>query len=130
MIEWLIKHHNRHLLCLVEAGLHGQVSKIGRRNHIITQGIMSIMCIEGYRIILQKLGRPWPSMEPNVCKGSHKGYWKSDTKRILRFSQFHMGIWIGREKKTTVILENGHMHVWFKLKGKEADPSLEIFWEL
>ena len=53
-VKKFIEEHNLHLLCLVEAGLHGPASRIRRTNPITTQGIMSNLQIEGYRIILPK----------------------------------------------------------------------------
>ena len=53
-VKEFIEEHNLHLLCLVESGLHGPASRIRRRNPITTQGILSNLQIEGYRIILPK----------------------------------------------------------------------------
>ena len=53
-VKKFIEKHNLHLLCLVESGLHGPASRIRRRNPITTQGILSNLQIEGYRIILPK----------------------------------------------------------------------------
>ena len=53
-VKQFIEDHNLHLLCLVEAGLHGPASRVRRKNPITTEGIMNNLQIEGYRIILPK----------------------------------------------------------------------------
>ena len=55
-VKKFIGEHKLNLLYLVETGLHDPSLRISRRNPITTQGILSSLQIEGYRIILPKLG--------------------------------------------------------------------------
>ena len=101
MVE--VKKHNLHLLCLVESGLHGPASRIRRKNPITTQGILSNLQIEGYRIILPKT---WQYNNQArlilFAKDDLKVTEKVTHREFSGFPTITCEIGIGREKKTTV----------------------------
>ena len=49
---------------------------------------------------------------------------KVTAREFSDFPSVTWKIWIEREKKTKVNLENGHMDVWFEWKSKVADSAL------
>ena len=102
-VKKFIEDHNLHLLCLVEAGLHGPASRIRRKNPITTQGIMNNLQIEGYRIILPKTWQYHNQARIILfAKDDLKVTEKVTPREFSDLPTITCKIGIGREKKSTV----------------------------
>ena len=47
-----LQKHKLHMLCLIEAGLHGEASRHRRVNPLATKDIHTILGIPGYKLLL------------------------------------------------------------------------------
>ena len=85
-------------------GLHGQAYRIRRRNPITTQGILSSLQIEGYRIILPKPSQNNQARIILFAKDDLKVTEKVTSREFsdLPIPTITCEIGIGREKNTTV----------------------------
>ena len=110
-VNQFIEEHNLHLLCLVETGLHGPASRIIRRNSITTQGILSSLQIEGYRIILPKTWQYHNQARLILfAKDDLKVTEKVTPREFSDLPTIVCEIGIGREKRQLLIssTKNGH----------------------